>query len=276
MLYADAALAFQERARSGKVCLGVHTSAMSPQLVELYGLVGLDYVIIATEVESIDINTIENLCRAANASGTVPIVKIRWPDVRLIQDAMTCGAPMLMVPHVTTRAQVDEAIRAASFEPKGLRGMCPVARYAGYGALGLGEARERVNASRPVIPIIEDEEALGRLDEIMSVPDVDIFEIGPFDLSQALGLARPELSYGNPETMAAVEKICETARKYNKAILAPLWVTPETDSPARLVQWNLEQLVPRGITLLYGLEVVMLARMFRELLPAREGFSARR
>lgn len=276
MLYADAALAFQERARSGKVCFGVHTSAMSPQLVELYGIVGLDYVIVATEVESINITTMENLCRAANAAGTVPIVKIRWPDERLIQDAMTLGATMLMVPHITSRAQVEAAIRAASFEPKGIRGMCPVARYAGYGALGLGEARQKVNESRPVIPIIEDKEALGKLDEIMSVPDVDIFEIGPFDLSQSLGLAKPELSYGNPETMAAVEKICDTARKYGKAVLAPMWVTPETDSPAMLVQWNLEQLVPRGLTLLYGLEVVMLARQFRELTAMRSGFNARK
>ena len=54
MLYRDTITAFLERARSGSVCLGVHCSSMSPQLVELYGFAGLDFVIVGTEVEGPD------------------------------------------------------------------------------------------------------------------------------------------------------------------------------------------------------------------------------
>ena len=270
MLYHDTARRLTERARAGQVCVGVHHSAMSPQVVELYGHVGLDYVIIATEVESIDLHTMEGLMRAADAGRTVPIVKLRWPDLRCLQEAMNAGAAMVMMPHVHSRAQLDEAVRASRFTPEGTRGICPVARYAGYGVIGLEAVRGAANEARAVIPIIEDREALDHLDEIMACPDVDIVEIGPFDLSQSLGVATPARSYGNPETLRAVEAICEAARRHGKAVLAPYWVTPETDSPAKLVQWNLEQLVPRGITMLYGLEVVMLARFFRELLAMRD------
>lgn len=270
MLYPDAAQRFQARARSGAVCLGVHTSAMSPQLVELYGHVGLDYVIIATEVEPVDVRTMENLLRAADAARTVPIVKIRWPDLQLVTEAMTFGAPMVMVPHVRSRKELDDAVRASRFEPAGSRGMCPVSRYVAYGAMSLDQARELANSRNSVIPIIEDVETLDHLDELFASPDVDIYEVGPFDLSQSLRLATPALSYGNPETMRAVENILEKARKYNKHVLAPFWVTPETDSAARIIKWNMEQLVSRGLTLLYGLEVVMVARWFRDLGQIRE------
>jgi len=275
MLYAEAARRLAERARAGDVCVGVHHSAMSPQVVELYGHVGLDFVIIASEVESLDIRTMESLMRAADAGLTVPIVKLRWPDLDCLQEAMNAGAAMVMMPHVTSRAQLDEAVRAARFTPEGTRGICPVARYAGYGAISLDDVRTRANASRAVIPIIEDREALDHIDEIVSCPDIDIVEIGPFDLSQSLGVATPARSYGNPETMRAVEVICGSARKHGKAVLAPYWVTPETDSPAKLVAWNREQLVSRGITMLYGLEVVILGRFFRELTELRRGATTR-
>jgi 4-hydroxy-2-oxoheptanedioate aldolase len=205
----------------------------------------------------------------------VPIVKCRWADPKLISEAMTFGASMVMVPHVRSRQELDEAVRASRFEPVGTRGLCPVARYLGYGAISLDSAREVANSMNSVIPIIEDVEALDHLDELFASPDVDIYEIGPFDLSQSLKVSTPGKSYGNPETMQAIEKILDKAAKYKKAVLAPLWVTPETDSAAKLIKWNLEQLVPKGLTLLYGLEVVMIARWFRELGAIREGSKAR-
>src|SRR5262245_24100650 len=137
MLYRDTLTSFLERARSGKVCLGVHSSAMSPQLIEMFGFAGLDYVIIGTEVESIDNSALENLLRAANAARTVPIVKVRRPEPALVSEIMNFGAPLVMVPHVTRGAQLQQLVAAARFEPLGTRGECPVARYTGYGLLDL-------------------------------------------------------------------------------------------------------------------------------------------
>ena len=60
--------------------MGVHHSAMSPQIIELYGHLGLDYVIVSSEVESLDKYTMENLLRAADAAKTVPVVKVLRND----------------------------------------------------------------------------------------------------------------------------------------------------------------------------------------------------
>lgn len=267
MLYRDTATAFLDRVRSGKVSLGVHSSSMSPQLIELYGLVGLDYVIVGTEVEAMDAHIMEDLLRAANAAKTVPIVKLRRPDPALVSETMNYGAAMVMVPHVTSASQLEQMVAATRFEPHGTRGECPVARYTAYGIMSLDQSRDAANTSSCVIPIIEDRVAMNHLDEICAVEGVDIIEIGPFDLSRSLGV--PGQSYRSEVVMEAIDAIVAAARRHGKAVLAPLWIAPDTDSPSKVISWQLDQLVSRGITLLYGLEVVLLAEYFRNLMPLR-------
>lgn len=269
MLYPKPTQAFLERARSGKVCFGVHHSAMSPQLVEMYGHMGMDYVIIGDEVEALDRSTMENLMRACDASGTAPVIKLLRNDGRLIEEAMNIGAPLVMVPHVNSRPQLDDAVRASRFSPAGTRGLCPLARYNGYGLKNLDEVHGMTNAWRAVVPIIEDVEALDHLDEIMASPDIDIVEVGPFDLSQSLGVKR-ELTYANPETMAALEKIAAAAARHKKAVLVPLWITRDTDSPAKVIRKQIDELVARGITVFYALEMMIVARLFRDLMAIRQ------
>lgn len=267
MLYRDTIASFLERARTGRVCLGVHSSGMSPQLIELYGFAGLDFVIVGTEVEAMDNARMEDLLRAANAARTVPIVKLRRPDPVLVSDTMNYGAPIVMIPHVTSGPQLEQLVAATRFEPHGTRGECPAGRYTAYGIMHLDESREAANTSRCVIPIIEDREAMNHLDEIAAVDGVDILEIGPYDLSRSLGVAGQ--SYQSPVVLDAIEAVAAAARKRGKAVLAPLWVSPDVDSPKKIISWQMDQLISRGVTLLYGVEVVLLAEYFRSLMPLR-------
>jgi 4-hydroxy-2-oxoheptanedioate aldolase len=257
MLNAPLAQQFRDRARSGQICFGIHTSAMSPQLVELYGLVELDFVIIGSEVESLDAGRMEEMIRAADAARTVPIVKVRRPEVNLIGEAMNAGAAMVMVPHVTTRAQLEMMVRSAQFEPEGLRGECPVARYNGYGALDLARSHDAANQSHSIIPILEDREALDHLDEMMSVDEVDIFEIGPYDLSRSLG--EQGKGFSGVKTMAAIEQICEAAGRHGKAVLSPLWYKRGAGSYQELLQHQVDELLSRGINCVYEIETVFLS-----------------
>lgn len=270
MLYLDAARRFKTRARERKICLGMHITSNSAQVVEMAGHVGLDFVIVSREIEQIDDSQTENLLRAANASGTVPMIKLRRNDANLVEDALNAGAPLLNVPHVRTRQELDTVVRASRFAPKGTRGLCPAARYNAFGAGVLGQARTIANEESSIIPILEDKECLDHLDELMSCPDVDIFEIGPFDLSHSLGLD-PSLSYGNPQTMAAVERICAAAQKYDKVVMAPSWFPKDAVAAPQMIDRQVDELVSRGITILYHLvDVMLLARTLREMMPIRD------
>ena len=267
MLYRDVTEGFLERARTGRVSLGVHTSSMSPQLIELYGFSGLDFVILSTEVEPLDSGRMDDLLRAANAARTLPIVKIRRPDPDLVADWLTFGAPMVMVPHITSGPQLEQMIAASKFAPLGTRGQCPAARYTGYSTIDLDASRDMANRTSSVIPIIEDREALSRLDEIAAVPGYDILEIGPFDLGLSLG--QPGVGYHSPVVLDAIEEIAAAARRHGKAVAAPLWVTGDTDSASKIIAWQMEQLISRGVTILYSIEVVQLSSYFRTLMPLR-------
>jgi 2-keto-3-deoxy-L-rhamnonate aldolase RhmA len=267
MLYRDTVATFLERVRTGKVCLGVHSSAMSPQLIELYGFAGLDFVIVGTEVEAMDNARMENLLRAANAARTVPIVKLRHPDPDLVTETMNYGAPMVMTPHVTSGPQLERLVAATRFEPHGTRGECPVGRYTGYGTMHLDESREAANTTSCIIPIIEDRAAMDHLDEIAAVDGVDIIEIGPFDLSRSLGV--PGQGFASPIVLDAIDAIVAAARRHGKAVLTPLWISSQTDSPTKIISWQMDELIARGVTLLYGIEVVLLAEYFRTLMPLR-------
>lgn len=270
MLYTAAIERFLTRVRSGRVCLGVHISSMGAQVIEMFGLLGVDFVIIGQEVEAIESSTTENLLRAAIASGTMPLVKVRRNNLELVEDALNIGAPFITLPHVTTPDELDAAVRAAKFRPVGRRAVCPTARYAAYGASTLKQATDALEGLCPVIPMIEDKEALEHIDELMRHPDVPIYEIGPFDLSQSLGLA-PDASYGNPEVLEAVEKIGAAARKYGKYVIAPFWYPKGAANSQAVIEYQKQELVRRGITLLYNYtDLMVLAREFRGLMPLRD------
>ncbi len=225
--------------------------------MEMYGIVDLDFVIIGQEVEALDLSKLEDLLRAANAGGTVPIVKLKRPDPNLVGEIMNLGAPMVMVPHVTNRKILETMVRASRFQPLGLRGECPIARYNGFGALDLKTTYEAANTSNSVIPIIEDKEALDHLDDMMQVEGVDLFEIGPFDLSLSLG--ENGKAYSGPKTMAAIEQICEAAQRHGKGVVAPVWHTIKDDSYPAVYARQMDELISRGINCLYEIDSAFMA-----------------
>jgi 4-hydroxy-2-oxoheptanedioate aldolase len=65
-----------------------------------------------------------------------------------------------------------------------------------------------------VVIQIESPKALQNLDEILSVPGIDVAFIGPNDLHALLGLA-PSNEGAEPEFLAAVETVRQATRRYN-------------------------------------------------------------
>lgn len=267
MLYPETLTSFLGRVHEGRVCLGVHSSSMSSQLVELYGLAGLDFVIIGTEVESLDNGRLEDLLRAAQVSRTLPIVKVKRPDPWLVSEMLNYGAPMVMVPHVTSGPQLEELVAASRFEPVGTRGECPAGRYMGYGILSPEVTAKAAHSHSLVIPIIEDKAALDNLDEIVAVEGVDIIEVGPYDLSRSLG--ENGLAYGSKVTLEALDAICEAARRHGKVVCAPIWHSPDSDTARKTVEWQIENMIARGVTLLYDIEVILVAQHFQRITALR-------
>jgi 4-hydroxy-2-oxoheptanedioate aldolase len=246
--------------------LGMTCSTMSPVATEIIGYAGFDFVIVDTEVLSINPETVENMVRAAEATGTIPVIKLKDNDPVIIADALNTGAPVCKVPHAQSADDLKRAIDAAYFHPRGNRGLCTVSRANLYAQGKIAELMEWTNREVLTIPIIEDKIAVERIDELMAVEGIEVYDIGPVDLSHSYHL-QPDKGFANPEIAAALERILEAAYKHKKHVMTvPVFggmeLTPE------LVK---ARLVDRGVKLIfYRTDSVMLRMGTKEAMRLRQ------
>lgn len=97
----------------GAEVFGLFCSIPAPALVEMIGCSGYDFVILDSEHTLVDPQQLENLIRAAEASGLTPIVRVPEAHPGAVLRVLDAGAMGVVVPHVRGRADVDRVIQAA-------------------------------------------------------------------------------------------------------------------------------------------------------------------
>lgn len=178
----------KSRLLKGEDVIGPFIKLTSPALVEIFGLAGFDFVIIDAEHGPFNMETAENLIRAAELVNISPVVRVRCNDPSLISRALDLNAEGIIVPQVTTAEEAGAVVRAARFAPEGERGVCRYVRASGYTHEEKFSYFKRANRETVVIIIIEGATGIENLDDILAQPGVDSIFIGPYDLSQSLGL----------------------------------------------------------------------------------------
>jgi 4-hydroxy-2-oxoheptanedioate aldolase len=178
----------KEKLRAGEPAFGVSVMIPSPQIVELVGRLGFDWVLIDCEHGAISSESVELMVMAAEAAGITPIARPWTNSPEAILQMMERGVLGVQVPHINTVAEARAVVEAVKFHPLGKRGLAAGTRPANYG-LDLSMANYVAEANRETLVCIqlEEAEALANLAEIVQVEGVDVFFIGPSDLSQSLG-----------------------------------------------------------------------------------------
>lgn len=179
-----------------------------PQLVEIAGGLGFDWVLIDCEHGTIDVETMELMIMAAETNGMTPIVRPPSQSAQDIMRAMDRGAAGVQVPHVNTAEDARAAVAAVKFHPYGTRSLAAGTRAAGYGFRGSPQDFVAATNREALVCIqLEDEAALPHVDEILNVEGIDVFFIGPSDLSQSMGYP------GNPKAPPVAKAIEQTLGK---------------------------------------------------------------
>jgi len=112
------------------------------------------------------------------------------------------GVMGVQVPHVNTAADAREVVAAVKYHPMGRRGLAAGTRSAAYDAHGTMADYVRAANEQTLIAIqLEEREAIENLDDLLKVEGIDVYFIGPSDLSQSLG--HP----GNPKAAPVAEAI---------------------------------------------------------------------
>ncbi|HVV79124.1 MAG TPA: aldolase/citrate lyase family protein [Pseudolabrys sp.] len=246
--------AMKARLKAGEPALGMSVMIPSPQMVEMAAGAGFDWVLIDCEHGTITRESAELMIMAAEASGITPIVRPRTKAHQDIVELMDCGAAGVQVPHVITADDARAAVAAVKFHPAGKRSLAAGTRASGYGYKGsMADFTQNANKETLIAVQIEDEAALANVDEILKIGGIDVFFIGPSDLSASMG--HP----GNPKAEPVAKAIDDTLKK-----IVAVGKTP--GMPATTA--NLAATIGKGVRYIYTHAPTLLGAASAEFLKA--------
>lgn len=178
----------KEKLAAGEPAFGVSVMIPSPQVVEMIGAAGFDWVLLDCEHGTLTLESVELMAMAAEAAGITAIARPPSRSAEHILQVLDRGVMGVQVPHVRSAAEAREVLAAVKYHPLGGRSLAAGTRAARYDAHGtLAEYVAAANAATLIAVQLEDREALENIDELLAVEGIDVFFIGPSDLSQALG-----------------------------------------------------------------------------------------
>jgi 4-hydroxy-2-oxoheptanedioate aldolase len=198
--------AFKAKLAQGPV-FGIFSKTSDPAFVEAAGHAGLDFIIIDLEHGPNSVQTAQDLIRGAEITGILPIVRVKEDRLSVIGEVLDIGAAGVQAPQIVDAASARAVVERAKFAPAGARGVCRFVRAADFSSLERGRYFREANEAL-VIAQLEGAEALRNVESILGVAGIDIIFIGPYDLSQSLGVTG---QVGHPsvlEKMAYLVELC--------------------------------------------------------------------
>lgn len=198
---------FANRLRAGEVMIGTLISLPSPEVCELLGQVGYDWLFIDAEHGAFNPQQAQGMLQAA--APTPCVIRVPIGEAIWIKKALDIGAAGVIVPQVHNSRQAKEIIKQCKYSPVGDRGI-GIGRAHKYG-IEFERYLENANKETAVILQAESAEAVKNIDDIVNIKGIDAILIGPYDLSASLGLPG---QIDHPNVQKAINKIitsCKTA-----------------------------------------------------------------
>ncbi len=189
-----------------EVALGSWITLAHPAVAEIMANAGFDWLAIDLEHSVITIREAEELIRVIELSNVVPLVRLTSNNSDLIKRVMDAGAHGIIVPMVNSALDAEMAVQSIKYPPAGRRGV-GLARAQRYGADFEAYKKWQVNGSIVIVQI-EHIDAVNNFRDILSVPGVDGFIVGPYDLTSSMGIPG---EFSNSKYLDVIERIGKIA-----------------------------------------------------------------
>lgn len=204
---------FRNRLLNGETVVGTFQLLDSAMVSEMIGVAGMDFVVYDQEHGPLGAETTLELAAAAQNRGVAPIVRVRSNEEAEIQRALDIGSAGVQVPQVETEADARAAVDAARFDPLGSRGLSQYVRAGDY--WGSDTYTEDQNEDVVLVVQVEGERGVENIEDILAVDGIDAVFLGPYDLSQSLGIPG-QVTHERVE--ALMEDVCERAAEAGVAV----------------------------------------------------------
>ena len=208
----------KEKLKRGEPSLGAWLSLPSVPSARIMARLGFDWLVVDMEHTAHNpVLMADMVATIADAGTCAPFVRVPSHSVEWFKWALDAGAWGIIVPMVNTREEAQLIVEYAKYPPRGTRSIGGAFGPYGFGITDWPEYARMANDEIIVTVQIESAEALQNLDDILSMPGIDVAFVGPNDLHAQLGLT-PSTEGAEPEFVDALERIKAVALKYNIAL----------------------------------------------------------
>lgn len=240
----------KKRLAAGESVIGTWLNSGSPIIGELLSACGFDFVCVDAEHSAVDIVESQRIFQAISSgnSDCESFVRLHGIDYSLVKRYVDAGATGIIGPLVNCKEDAELLVKATKYPPVGLRGVgfCRGNKYGLEIKTNVKEANNEVL----VAVQIEHIDGVKRIDEILSVPEIDAVFIGPYDLSASMNITG---EFDHPDFVEARNTILEACNRHK--------ITPGV----HVIQPDIEELSLRkkeGYRLLaYSLDITMIMKL---------------
>jgi len=128
------ATSLKERLQRGEPVLGTIMPLPSPEVAEIAGLAGYDFLLLDMEHGPVTPHVLEGLVRACRAFNVPALARVPEDHPKTILRALDVGCVGVMVPQIESPQQAAAAVAATKYAPAGTRSLAGATAAAVSGA----------------------------------------------------------------------------------------------------------------------------------------------
>lgn len=204
----------KSKLEAGELALGVGLrSARTVDIGKAMKTCGFDWLFIDMEHNAMGIDIATQIAVAGQDAGITPLIRVPGFEHHHAARALDCGAQGIVFPHVDDGETAARLASYCQYPPAGKRSMTGILPQLDFVRHPLAEMAAAVNESVLTVMMIESPEGVDNIDDIASVPGVDVILVGTNDLCFEMGIPG---QFDHPKVPEAYEKIIAACKKHGK------------------------------------------------------------
>ena len=204
-------MSLKSRLNQSELTIGSWVTLGHSSIAEIMAEAGFDWIVLDMEHSVLELSEVQALIQVLDGKQCPAIVRLTSNHPDLIKRVMDASATGIMVPMIKSAADAEVAVSGVYYPPRGQRGV-GLARAQGYGN-SFQSYRQWLEDNAVVIVMIEHVDAVKAIDDILAVPGVDGYIIGPYDLSGSMG--RPG-DLNHPDVQTAITQVMQAGHRAQK------------------------------------------------------------
>jgi 2-keto-3-deoxy-L-rhamnonate aldolase RhmA len=189
--------------KAGKVVVGTGAGPDVNTAALLAGG-GFDFLLFDTQHSPVMPKELGPAIAGMKGKKASPVVRVGDNRPDLIVNAMDAGARGIIVPMVNTGEEAERVVRCVKYYPDGDRSNAGQAGEWGKEFASYRDYLDTANSEMLIVVMLETNKSLANIDEICSVPGIDVLLIGPSDFSIELDVATDYTSAKYQDALAQV------------------------------------------------------------------------